>query len=269
VYEEVGRRLRQEAAGRPELASTIALYCALLEAQARARVEPGAAPDAGEAAARLGEGLPLLAPEELTVDGPALVDLCDEIVCIVAERRPELADALVTVRAWLSREREHLGALAVEYLRDGHIGEGDDADLRAFVLDSALHPFLRAKAQTLAPLLEDGAWYRGSCPVCGGEPDFAALERKNGQRRLLCSRCDSEWAFRRVGCPFCGNDDPRQLAYYPSDDGVYRLSVCEACRRYIKTIDLREAPDERLLMVERVLTVGMDLAAQEAGYRRG
>ena len=269
MYEQVGQRLREEAGRRPELANTIDLYCALLEAQARARVEPAVAPDAGEAVARLEQGLPLLSAEALVLDGLALAEVCDEIVSIVAERQPELADALAAVRARLIRERERLGILAVEYLREGRIGEGEEAELLASIFDTALHPFLRALALTLAPLVRDGAWYRGICPVCGGEPDFAALGRRGGQRRLLCSRCDTEWTFRRVGCPFCGNDDPRQLGYYPSDNGAYRLNVCGACRRYIKTIDLREVAGERLPAVERVLTVGMDLAAEQAGYRRG
>jgi FdhE protein len=268
VYEQVGQRLREEATKRPELASTIDLYCALLEAQDRVTVELGGALDAGGAAARLDQGLPLLPPEAVAADGPALAELCDQIVSILAERQPEQADALAVVRAWLARERERLGALAVEYLREGHVGEGDEADLLAFIFDTALRPLLRARAQPLAPLVSDTAWYRGYCPFCGGEPDFAALERQNGRRRLLCSRCDSVWTFLRVGCPFCGNADPGQLGHYPSDEGGYRLNVCESCRRYIKTIDLREAAGERMLEAERVLTVGMDLTAHEAGYRR-
>jgi FdhE protein len=127
---------------------------------------------------------------------------------------------------------------------------------------------LRARASPLVSLVNDGTWYRGYCPVCGGGPDFAALDRQGGRRRLLCSRCDSTWTFLRVGCPFCGNQDPRQLGHYPSDDAAYRLNVCESCRRYIKTIDLREASGDPMLEVERVLTVGMDLAAHEAGYQR-
>ena len=269
MYEQVGQRLREEAASRPELANTIGLYCALLEAQARARPQPNAGLDPVEAASRLDQGLPLLSPEALAVEGPALAELCDQIVAIIAEHRPEVADAVAAARAWLNRERERLAALAREYLREGRIADGEAADLLAFIFDSALHPFLRAQAQVLAPLVEDSAWYRGSCPICGSEPDFAALDRKGGRRRLLCSRCDTEWTFLRVGCPFCGNHDPRRLGYYPSDDKSYRLSVCGDCRRYMKTIDLREAAGERLPAVERVLTLSMDLAAQKAGYRRG
>jgi len=269
MYEQAGQRLRQEAAERPELANTIDLYCALLEAQGRARIEPGVAPDAVEVDARLEQGLPVLSPEALAVDGEALGELCDQIVSILAARRPEEAHTLAAVRAWLDRERERLGARAAEYLREGHIGEGDEADLLAFIFDTALHPFLRALALPLAPLVERAGWYRGICPVCGGEPDFAALDRRGGRRRLFCPRCDTEWTFLRVGCPFCGNDDPRQLGYFPSGDGAYRVSVCGACRRYIKTIDLREVTGERLPAMERLLTLGIDLAAQKAGYLSG
>ena len=98
---------------------------------------------------------------------------------------------------------------------------------------------------------------------------MAALERQAGRRRLICSQCDSEWAFRRLGCPFCGSEDPGQLSYYPTEDNIYRLTVCEQCRRYLKTIDLREAAGERYLTAERILTVSMDVAAEEAGYRGG
>ena len=53
MYEQVGQRLREEATKRPELASTIDLYCALLEVQARVRVEPGGALDITSTSSRL------------------------------------------------------------------------------------------------------------------------------------------------------------------------------------------------------------------------
>jgi len=72
-----------------------------------------------------------------------------------------------------------------------------------------------------------------------------------------------------VGCPFCGNEEPRQLAYYPSEDQVYRLNVCEKCHRYRKPLALRQVAGERLLAAERILTVAMDVAALNAGYGQG
>jgi hypothetical protein len=127
-------------------------------------------------------------------------------------------------------------------------------------------PFLRRYAAALAPLVNLETWYRPYCPVCGGEPDFAALDKPHGARRLLCSRCDFEWPFRRTSCPFCGNDKPEQYLYVPSEDGIYRLYLCDRCRRYLKVIDRRELVEERLLPVERILTLPMDQAARQEGY---
>ncbi len=85
-------------------------------------------------------------------------------------------------------------------------------------------------------------------------------------RRLLCSRCDFEWLFHRSVCPFCGEDGIGKLGYYSSDDGVYRLYNCERCGRYLKTIDLRDLVHPVSLPAERVLTIGMDVAAMGVSH---
>ena len=272
-YAQIAEALREGGKSYPELADTIDLYCTLLEMQERAQVPSRRLTlTAAEARARLDQGDPLMAPDELEAGSAVLTDLCSRIALAIAERHPDRVNALARIRAWLDERQREAGVLAVDYLRNGHLPAVDqdvDLGLLAFVFSTGLRPFLRARAEDLTPFVDDGAWYRRHCPLCGGEPDMAALEKDNGRRRLLCSRCDSEWTFRRLGCPFCANEDPAQLAYYPSDDNIYRLNVCEQCRRYLKTIDLREAAGERYLTAERVLTLGMDLAAEEAGYRAG
>jgi hypothetical protein len=214
-----------------------------------------------------------MSPDELDVDPTSLAELCARIGFTIAEHKRERVKALAQIHAWLYERRHQIRTLAVEYLRSGRVSASDragiDRGLLAFVFDGGLRPFLRAQAEALAPLVDDASWYRGYCPICGGEPDMAALGKGNGRRRLLCSRCDSEWTFRRLGCPFCGNDEAGQLAHYPSDDNVYRLSVCERCRRYLKTIDLREAAGEHPLAAERILTAGMDAAAERMGCSGG
>ena len=56
------------------------------------------------------------------------------------------------------------------------------------------------------------------------------------------------------------------MLYYASDDQVYRLYVCQACKRYLKTVDLRRTLRNPNPLVERLVTISMDLAAQEQGY---
>ena len=272
-YAEIAAALKQGGKRHPELADTIDLYCALLEIQGQAQVPSRRLTlTAAEARTRLDQGDPLMAPDELEADPAALTELCFRIAFVIAERNRDRVNGLARIHAWLHERQSEAGVLAADYLRNGYLPAVDhdiDRGLLAFVFSTGLRAFLRARAEDLAPFVDDGAWYRRHCPICGGQPDMAALEKDSGRRRLLCSRCDHEWTFRRLGCPFCGNEDPAQLAYYPTDDSIYRLAVCEQCRRYLKTIDLREAAGERYLIAERILTVGMDVAAEEAGYRGG
>ena len=121
-------------------------------------------------------------------------------------------------------------------------------------------------ARALIGLVDQDAWRRSYCPVCGGNADFAYLETERGSRYLLCSRCDSEWLFQRLRCPYCHTEDQNALSYYSNDEEVYRLYVCERCKHYLKTIDLRKAKPEVEISVERLLTYELDAQAREDGY---
>ncbi len=269
-YSKILEYLREQGALRPELREVVDLHIALLTAQSQ--VEVAASPEAGAARASLEQGQPLLQPQQVQVDWGGFQRLFDQVCLLSAQRRPDLSGAFEEMRALAERVPSRLRALAQDYLADarGYIRQAGSLSLNGelldFVLNNALHPFLRAQAAALAPRLDDDLWQLGYCPVCGSEPDLAAFEKDTGARRLLCSRCDTEWAFKRLACPFCSNQDPRRLAHYPGEAGRYRLDVCEACRRYLKTVDGREAWREVSLPAERVLTAGMDLAAAGEGY---
>jgi len=270
-YTDIVESLQKGAEKHPELAETAGLYCRLLEIEAQADIPaPTRVPGSDEARALLQQGKPLLNLDEIEIDSGKLTELAMQIAFAIAEQRRERVRELADIHAWLHRRRDRMRSLAIAYLRGNGIPDsnsGIDGGLLVFVIHTALRPFLRAYADALSRFVDAGAWYRGYCPICGGEPDMAAQEKSGGRRRLLCSRCDAEWAYRRLGCPFCGNDDPKDLAFFPSDDQVYRLAVCERCHRYVKTVDLRETPTERPLAAERVLTAGMDVAAQNTGYQ--
>jgi len=255
--------LKTERARHPELGDTLDLHIAILEARTAVeirdwRFEIGDQ----EARARLARGEPILRADELALDGEALARLFGTICRIAAKYHPEDADAFAELASQPSAVEE----TARNYLTaTGHASRiTHHATLANFVVNNVLHPFLAAYARALKPLVDDAAWYRAYCPICGGEPDFAALEKESGARRLLCARCDAEWTFHRALCPFCGEE---RLGYYPGSEGAYRLYTCGNCRRYLKTIDLRELAREVNLAAERVLTIGMDVTAREAGYR--
>jgi FdhE protein len=217
--------------------------------------------------ARVLQGLPLLSFDQLPVQADRFAALVSNVAQLLSTYDSNLAGQTVPDNPAgclaLARQRFEEGQ-AVGERDETH---EDEATLARASVDLALRPFLAWVAEQVLPHVNQERWKRGYCPVCGGAPDFATLDAETGARHLLCSRCSSMWRYRRLGCPFCDVADHARLVYYPSEDGVYRLYVCGKCRRYLKTIDLRETARSVLLPVERVTTVSMDVAARQEGYR--
>jgi len=144
-----------------------------------------------------------------------------------------------------------------------------DTLLMEACISAALAPFLAAHSEALSELVAHELWRRKGCPLCSGAANFAFLEKEQGARWLICSRCSMEWLFQRIQCPYCGTQKHQSLAYRTNSQGLYRLYTCEECHRYIKAIDLRKGGAEVLLPLERILTMDLDRQAQEAKYRPG
>jgi len=220
--------------------------------------------------ARVRQGLPQLSFAQSPLEAEGFSWLATEIAQALVQYDPELTagtDDLEEVD-WLS--------LAGRRFEQGMANESEEETLEEakmglaeMAVDLALQPYLEWAAEQVMPHVGQESWKRRYCPVCGGAPDFAVLVEETGARYLLCSRCRSQWLYRRLGCPFCNNTDHTKLLYYPSEDEVYRLYVCQVCKHYLKAIDLRQATHRVVLAVEPLLTVAMDLAAQEQGYKAG
>ncbi|MEA3338398.1 MAG: formate dehydrogenase accessory protein FdhE [Chloroflexota bacterium] len=264
----VSKALTDAAQREPELATYYELYRTLLELQKQAKEEITATLEiADEEAlqARLSEGLPLISFAQLPIDAEQFAKLALEIAQMLTEYDVEVGERT------LPKDGAEWISLAQQRFEAGQaVGEASEKPQEATLAHKAaglaLKPYLEWAAGQVLPHVDQEHWRRGYCPVCGGDPDFATLDEESGARYLMCSRCDSQWLYRRVGCPFCEAADHAKLAYYPSADKVYRLYICQECRRYLKTLDLREAKRAVLLPVERITTVAMDAAAQQEGY---
>jgi FdhE protein len=95
---------------------------------------------------------------------------------------------------------------------------------------------------------------------------MAFLKRESGARWLLCSRCDTEWLFQRLECPYCGTQEQNALVFFTDEEELYRLYVCERCKCYLKAVDLRKTEAEVLLPLERLYTIDLDTQAVGKGY---
>jgi FdhE protein len=263
--------LQEERQKRPELKETIGLYQELIAALAEVKPEvPQLEPDRREVAGLIDQRIPLLHGWELQSDEERFLRLAAQICDIGARHRHELASQFDEISSLLTADGVKTRNIVTGYLREGRVDVPGrphiDQEVLSFVLNNALRPFLQAHAAVLTPVIEDEKWYQRSCPVCGGEPDFGYLEEKVGGLRLLCSRCDTVWMYKRGECTFCGNLDRETFAYYLGDDEAYRLYVCDQCKRYLKVLDGRQIASKPLLPLQRIITIGMDMAARQEGY---
>lgn len=218
---------------------------------------------------RLGQRLPLLSLNDLALDWEQVESVLQEVTVVLAKDAQEPSAEIEGLKN-IASDRPLLQYIVKLWYEGSSLSPiATDSIILSSVIQAALKPFLALHAEALLPKVNQESWRRRICPVCGGKPNFAFLDRERGARWLLCSRCDAEWLFQRLECPYCGSQDQDALAYFTDDQGLYRLYVCQRCRTYLKAIDLRRTTGEVLLPLEQLLTLDMDRQGQERGYRAG
>lgn len=246
VFGERRERATELAARSAHVAEPLALYGALLEAQERAY---------------------LRARE----DRPSPNDL---VAYVVRTGLPGVMEATMSAGTELLREavllRFHDGDLEgiVRAWLNGDALEGTDA----YLARAATSPVLEA-------LPELGAAFRGPaderrCPACGGLPQLAIFTDTGealvtGQRRLVCSRCATEWTYARMTCVSCRETDGSKMPVLADESRLphLRIDACDTCHAYLVTVDARKDP-RAVPLVDEITALPLDLLAAERGYTK-
>lgn len=135
--------------------------------------------------------------------------------------------------------------------------------------------FAQALLQPYAEFLaaKSGSVMEGApqlCPFCGSKPQLAVLRQEGdgGKRSLVCSLCSTEWNFRRVVCPNCGEENKDRLPIFIANEFDYvRIDACDTCHTYIKSIDLTKNGNA-IPMVDELATLSLNLWAEENNYQK-
>ena len=109
-----------------------------------------------------------------------------------------------------------------------------------------------------------------ACPCCGQKPLAAVLrvEGEGARRSLLCSLCSTEWDFRRLLCPNCGEESESKLPVYTAQEFPHvHIEACDSCRTYIKSIDLTKN-GLAVPVVDEIATVSLNVWAEERDYKK-
>lgn len=156
----------------------------------------------------------------------------------------------------------------LETLLMAHWNHEPAADERTrFVARALLQPFAEALAGRGSPTVDSSS---GTCPFCGARPLAAVLrgEGDGGKRHLLCSLCATEWEYRRILCPGCGEEDKDKLPVYiaPEFDHI-RVEACDSCKGYLKCIDLTRN-GLAIAPADEIASVALNVWAEEHGYAK-
>jgi FdhE protein len=274
--ENLGKRIRQLKEKRQGYADILDFYEKVTEAQGNTKASLTVGPIRLRDESKgplIKQGAPLLRKEYFPIDIEASVFLFQSLCQIGKEANPHMAEQV-------SRIEEAIGGKVVDMkklLREGGTEEkvekiaeesGLDRKLLYFLIHNSRKPSIEAEVEHLRAEIDPEKWLKGHCPICGSLPDLSLLKEEVGKRYLVCSYCSSQWRIERLVCPFCDNREQNSIHYlFGEEEEAFRIDLCEKCRQYIKTIDLRiiDSPDP---VLEDLATLHLDILASQKGYKR-
>jgi len=137
----------------------------------------------------------------------------------------------------------------------------------SFFARALLQPYAEFLASRGTPDIQT---ISNTCPFCSAPPVVGVLrpEGEGAKRSLICSLCATEWQYRRVLCPKCGEEQKDALPVYLAADLDYiRVDACDSCKTYIKSVDLTKNA-LAVPIVDELASVSLTLWAEEHGYAK-
>jgi FdhE protein len=230
----------------------------------------------------MSEGFPLIDKKEIKLDMDSAATLFKNM-CRALQRKKEEKIAVEAKKISQALRKKEIDLQELfkklvegdkEYLDSVSGKTGLNKWLLTFLAENSINPLLEAYAEKLKGYVAQESWLRSFCPVCGSAPVSGELKNvegvEGGVRFLVCSSCSFKWRFKRLTCPFCGNNDHKKLRYFntEADGKAYRVDVCEECKKYIKTIDTGALGEGAIPLVEDMATLHLDIIAQKEGYKK-
>jgi FdhE protein len=198
------------------------------------------------------------------LDLPLLLPKFQEFLSSVGDFSPQpVAESAANLKKQSSAHCRDLLNGRWRTASDSHPVSSESETLLAWI-------FLQPYAECLADRSEHkpGNDALAFCPFCGGKPLAGVLrpEGDGSKRFLICALCATEWPFRRILCPGCGEESVDKLAVYTANDfSNVRVEGCDSCQSYIKTVDLTKN-GRAVPVVDELATIPLNLWADEHGY---
>jgi FdhE protein len=280
--EKIKNRVEVLVKERPSHKKVLEFFKEVVTEQYKIRQKINAVPleiDKDNLKVKIKEGFPLVDKSDLKIDFASATKLFKRLCKVLSRNKKATRDAEQINLALRNKHIElpelfkQICAGNDEYITEVSKKLGLKDGVLSFLAQSSIKPIFEAYANELKGYVDQERWWRGYCPICGSEPAMAKLKNEGGvegARFLVCSICSYEWRFNRLKCPFCENEQHERLRYFyiEKEGRAYRVDVCEKCKRYIKTIDIKELGEEVIPSIEDIGTLHLDILAQNEGYKR-
>jgi FdhE protein len=220
------------------------------------------------------EGFPLFPREDLPLDLDTVSGLLTEFFAHLGHANRNDKGALKKALEKSKEDPDWVRQLLKCILRQDEgtlakIGKdiGLDPQVLRFLGAVALRPSLHILRDSFSHKIEKEGWDHGYCPLCGSQPSMAYFS-KSGKKYLHCELCGEEWAYPRLSCPFCQNQDHEMLGYFLAEEEEgFRVDYCKKCLRYLKTVDKRVFEEAAPMELEHLATLHLDILAAEQGFK--
>lgn len=260
---------------KPELTEIVDFYTSIFKMQEKAYSD--CKPDTthyntDNGKNRNGKGLPFLTKEDILVHERKIKDLMINISKTIRKKKKQAIPEETDFAQLAAGYKDLLeGLLENTLILEKKATELNmEYQLFYFFINAVFSPFISKYAAKYREHIDFNKWLRGYCPVCGGKSLISKLDEETGRKWLLCSLCFTEWPFKRLACSFCDNEDQETLRFfYDEYDEAHRVDICDKCKGYMKTIDLRKLGREVNPFVENLSTLELDIVAEKEGFRGG
>lgn len=170
-----------------------------------------------------------------------------------------LDDAKKVVQSVISGDNESFSSIAAVC--------GIKEDILEYFAWVSIKKSLSGIKEALENIISENQYNAGVCPVCGEQAGTAFFKHtKRGRQRFLhCDHCGTDWAYKRIGCPYCGNNDQKKMSIKDSQDETdMRIDLCHKCMSYIKTYI---GEDELNAGREGWASIHLDILMKETGFK--
>lgn len=276
----------------PDALLEIVARTAAIQLEARMQVQSAASADSAAPAGLAtpeahAQGAPLLPRDAFTYDRARTAATFGRLLAMM-----RAAGGALGTSAEVVREAMEKGELAVEDACDAALRDDvawfdawalrltEAPSLVRFLALGSIVPSVEALAAQVAAVEarrsgadQPGApavvWQHGHCPVCGGAPLVGRLAGKEGALHLTCSFCRHEYRAKRLQCPFCLEEESKNLEYFTTDgEPGFQVHVCKSCKGYIKITDFREFDRISIPVLDDLESLALDIVARQQGYKR-